>query len=92
MFINLTKKLILNFVKIVYTFIKVFQKVCRYSICNQTISENPTMKKITTPSHNRCESVELILRGAKKRRMLAYATAASVNTDAGFKANLRAVK
>ena len=50
------------------------------------------MKKITTPSHNRCESVELILRGAKKRRMLAYATAAGVNQDAGIKANLRAVK
>lgn len=50
------------------------------------------MKKITTPSHNRCESVELILRGAKKRRVMAYATAASVNSDAGMKANLRAIK
>lgn len=35
------------------------------------------MKKITTPSLNRCESVELILRGAKKRRMMAYSIAAS---------------
>ena len=50
------------------------------------------MKKITTPSDNRCESVELILRGAKKRRTLAYANAAEVNSNAGIKANLRAVK
>lgn len=50
------------------------------------------LKKITTPSHNRCQSVELILRGAKKRRTLAYANAAMVNSDAGIKANLRAVK
>ena len=50
------------------------------------------MKKITTPSYNRCESVELILRGAKKRRMLAYENASAVNSDAGIRANLRAVK
>ena len=50
------------------------------------------IKKLATPSHNRCESVELILRGAKKRRTLAYANAAVVNSEAGIKANLRAVK
>lgn len=50
------------------------------------------IKKITTPSDNRSECVELILRGAKKRRVLAYSTAAEVNSDAGIKANLRAVK
>lgn len=50
------------------------------------------MKKITTPSHNRCESVELILRGAKKRRTMAYSVAAEVNSNAGIKANLRAIK
>lgn len=50
------------------------------------------MKKITTPSDNRCESVELILRGARKRRTLAYANAAEINSNAGIKANLRAVK
>ena len=50
------------------------------------------MKKITTPSYSRCQSVELILRGAKKRRMLAYSTAAEVNSQAGVRANLRAVK
>ncbi|MDY6310219.1 MAG: hypothetical protein SPL73_08575 [Cyanobacteriota bacterium] len=50
------------------------------------------MKKITTPSCNKSECVELILRGAKKRRMLAYSTAAEVNSQAGVRANLRAVK
>ena len=50
------------------------------------------LKKITTPSNNRCESVELILRGAKKRRSLAYSNACEINSDAGIKANLSAVK
>ena len=50
------------------------------------------LKKLTTPSHNRCESVELILRGAKKRRTLAYANAAAINSDAGIRTNLRTVK
>ena len=50
------------------------------------------MEKITTPSHNRCSSVELILRGAKKRRMMAYSIAAEVNSNTGVKTNLRAVK
>ena len=50
------------------------------------------IKKITTPSYNRCESVELILRGAKRRRSIAYANAAEINSAEGIKANLRAVK
>ena len=50
------------------------------------------IKRITTPSDNRSESVELILRGAKKRRTMAYANAAYVNSTAGVKTNLRAVK
>lgn len=50
------------------------------------------IKKITTPSNSRCESVELILRGAKKRRALAYGNANMINSDAGIKANLSAVK
>ncbi len=50
------------------------------------------VKKIATPSSNRCESVELILRGAKKRRTLAYSSANAVNSDAGIKANLSAVR
>ena len=50
------------------------------------------IKKITTPSNTRCECVDLILRGAKKRRMLAYSNANTINSDAGIKANLSAVK
>ena len=50
------------------------------------------LKKITTPANNRCECVELILRGAKKRRTLAYANANTINSDAGIKANLSAEK
>ena len=50
------------------------------------------LKKITTPSNNRCQRPELIFRGAKKRRTLAYANAAMINSDAGMKANLVAVK
>lgn len=50
------------------------------------------LKKITTPSNNRCESVELILRGARKRRSLAYSNACEINSNAGIKANLSAVK
>jgi len=45
-----------------------------------------------TPSYNRSESVGLILRGAKRRRAAAYFNAAEVNSSAGIKANLRAVK
>ncbi|MBQ8458902.1 hypothetical protein IJ541_02235 [bacterium] len=50
------------------------------------------IKKLATHTSNRCESVELILRGAKKRRTLAYANANMINSDAGIKANLSAVK
>lgn len=50
------------------------------------------LKKIMTPSNNRSESVLLILRGAKRRRAIAYANAAEVNSISGVKANLRAVK
>lgn len=50
------------------------------------------IRKITTPSDNKSGCVELILRGARKRRMLAYAIASEINSDAGIKANLRAVK
>lgn len=55
-------------------------------------SKKIMLKKITTPSNNRCESVELILRGARKRRSLAYSNACEINSDAGIKANLSAVK
>ena len=50
------------------------------------------IKKITTPNDNRSQSVEFILRGAKKRRMMAYENANMINSDAGIQANIRAVK
>ncbi len=50
------------------------------------------IQKIMTPSSNRSESVWLILRGAKKRRAIAYSNAAEVNSNSGVRANLRAVK
>lgn len=50
------------------------------------------VKKLTTPSNNICKSVELILRGAKKRRVLAYSNANMINSDAGIKANIAVVK
>ena len=58
------------------------------------IKENNAMlKKIISPSCNICDSVEFILRGARKRRSLALASARNVNADAGIeKVHLRAVK
>jgi len=50
------------------------------------------IKKITTPTSSRCESVELILRGAKKRRTLAYSNASMINSESGIRANLAVVK
>ena len=50
------------------------------------------LKKIVTPSCNICDSVEFILRGARKRRNLAIASAKMINADAGIQARLHAVK
>ncbi len=50
------------------------------------------LKKIVTPSCNVCDSVEFILRGARKRRSMAVASAKSINADAGIKTSLAAVK
>ena len=50
------------------------------------------IKKIVTPSCNVCDSVEFILRGAKKRRSMALASANMINSDAGIRARLHAVK
>ena len=51
------------------------------------------LKKIISPSQNVSESVEFILRGARKRRNMALASAGRINADAGIKeAHLRAVK
>ncbi len=50
------------------------------------------LKKIVTPSCNVCDSVEFILRGARKRRSMAMANAKMINADAGIQARLVAVK
>ena len=51
------------------------------------------LKKIVTPSCNVCDSVEFILRGARKRRNMAMASAKMINSDAGIETQrLRAVK
>ena len=50
------------------------------------------LKKIVTPSCNVCDSVEFILRGARKRRQLALMSANKINADSGIQAGLKAVK
>lgn len=50
------------------------------------------LKKIVTPSCNVCDSVEYILRGARKRRNMALASAKMINADAGIQPRLQAVK
>lgn len=49
------------------------------------------LKKIVTPSCNVTDSVEFILRGAKKRRSMALANAKMINADAGIQARLHTV-
>lgn len=50
------------------------------------------IKKISQPSCNVSDSVEFILRGARKRRSMAIANAKMINADAGIQARLQAVK
>ena len=50
------------------------------------------LKKIISPSQNISESVEFILRGARKRRNMAMAAARNINADAGIQARLQGVK
>ncbi len=50
------------------------------------------LKKITQPSYNISESVEFILRGARKRRSMALMHANMINADAGIKRHLNAIK
>ncbi len=50
------------------------------------------IKKISQPSCNISESVEFILRGARKRRSMALMKARTINADAGIQAKLLAVK
>lgn len=50
------------------------------------------LKKIKSPSCNICDSVEFILRGARKRRNMALASAQMINSDAGIQNRMRIVK
>ena len=50
------------------------------------------IKKINTPSSNVSEGVEFLLRGAKKRRAMAIASAKMINSDMGVSAKLVAIK
>ena len=50
------------------------------------------LKKIESPSCNVCDSVEFILRGARKRRNMAIASAKMINADAGIQARQQVVK
>jgi len=50
------------------------------------------LKKIETPSNNIYGGVEFILRGAKKRRSMALASAKMLNAEAGVQTRLVAIK
>ena len=50
------------------------------------------LKKQSKPSNNIAKGVELILRGAKKRRSMAIASAKMINSDIGISAKLVALK
>ena len=50
------------------------------------------LKKLKTPTSNTFCGVEFILRGAKKRRTMAVASAMTINAESGIQAKLQAVK
>lgn len=50
------------------------------------------LKKVETPSCNIYSGVEFILRGAKKRRSMAMASARMINSEVGVQQKLVAVK
>ena len=50
------------------------------------------LNKIIQPSDNISDSVEFVLRGARKRRSMALMQAKEVNSSAGIRANLVALK
>lgn len=50
------------------------------------------IKRIKTPNSNISESVEFLLRGAKKRRAMAIASAKMINSDMGVCSRLVAIK
>ena len=50
------------------------------------------IKKAQKPTSNISDGVEFLLRGAKKRRSMAIASARMINSDIGISAKLVAVK
>jgi len=50
------------------------------------------LKKIETPTNNIYGGVEFILRGAKKRRSMAFASAKMLNSEAGIQTKFVVVK
>lgn len=50
------------------------------------------LKKIVSPSSNRSDSVEFILRGARKRRSMAITTARNISSEAGIYTKFAVVK
>ena len=50
------------------------------------------LKKQSKPSYNIAKGVELILRGAKKRRSMAIASARMINSESGVSARLIALQ
>ncbi len=50
------------------------------------------LKKLSRPMNNSLECVDLMLKGAKKRRRLASAAINSANTGLGFAPNIKLVK
>ena len=65
----------------------------RNIIYRQIVVERVDMlKKIETPTNNVYGGVEFILRGAKKRRSMALATARMLNSEAGIQTRLVAIK
>lgn len=50
------------------------------------------LKKISFPSSNKCDSVDFILRGARKRRSMAVTSARSISSESGIKTTFAVVK
>ena len=50
------------------------------------------LRRIEEPTNNIYNGVEFILRGAKKRRSMAIASAKMINADLGFNPKLVALK
>ena len=50
------------------------------------------LKKIVSPSSNRSDSVDFILRGARKRRSMAVMSARSVSSESGIKTTFAVVR